>query len=125
MVECCFTSTETVGLLGTGAQEGHLDFHTVSEHAQVIGLTSNTEKQTTNSAFTSSASMAMPFHRNAGVVGLSPTFLPPGFVRGGTGTGTECCLPFAPYPQHCDRDQMGLGEGVGGGGEGKDGSVAT
>ena len=29
MVECCFTSTETVGLLGTpGAQDGHLDFHT-------------------------------------------------------------------------------------------------
>ena len=29
--ECCFTSTETVGLLGTGAQDGHLDFHTVPE----------------------------------------------------------------------------------------------
>ena len=28
MVECCFTSTETVDLLGTGAQDGHLDFHT-------------------------------------------------------------------------------------------------
>ena len=25
---CCFTSTETVGLLGTGAQDGHLDFQT-------------------------------------------------------------------------------------------------
>ena len=25
-------STETVGLLGTGAQEGHLDFHTTPEH---------------------------------------------------------------------------------------------
>ena len=24
----CFTSTETVGLLGTGAQDVHLDFHT-------------------------------------------------------------------------------------------------
>ena len=24
----CFTSTETVGLLGTVAQDGHLDFHT-------------------------------------------------------------------------------------------------
>ena len=24
--ECCFTSTETVGLLGTGAQDVHLDF---------------------------------------------------------------------------------------------------
>ena len=31
LVECCLTSTETVGLLGTGAQDGHLDFHTVSE----------------------------------------------------------------------------------------------
>ena len=28
VVEFCFTSTETVGLLGTGAQDGHLDFHT-------------------------------------------------------------------------------------------------
>ena len=28
LVECCFTSTETVGLLGTGAQDGYLDFHT-------------------------------------------------------------------------------------------------
>ena len=28
LVECCFTSTETVGLLGTGAQDGHLDFLT-------------------------------------------------------------------------------------------------
>ena len=31
LVECCFTSTETVGLLGTGAQDGHLDFHTAHE----------------------------------------------------------------------------------------------
>ena len=31
MVECCFTSTETVGLLGTGAQDGHLHFHTLVE----------------------------------------------------------------------------------------------
>ena len=30
-VECCFTSTETAGLLGTGAQDGHLDFHTAPE----------------------------------------------------------------------------------------------
>ena len=30
-VECCFTSTKTVGLLGTGAQDGHLDFHTAPE----------------------------------------------------------------------------------------------
>ena len=31
IVECCFTSTETVGLLGTGSQDGHLDFHTAPE----------------------------------------------------------------------------------------------
>ena len=31
LVECCFTSTETVGLLGTGSQDGHLDFHTAPE----------------------------------------------------------------------------------------------
>ena len=31
LAECCFTSTETVGLLGTGTQDGHLDFHTAPE----------------------------------------------------------------------------------------------
>ena len=31
MFKCCFTSTETVGLLGTGAQDVHLDFHTAAE----------------------------------------------------------------------------------------------
>ena len=31
LVEYCFTSTETVGLLGTGAQDGRLDFHTACE----------------------------------------------------------------------------------------------
>ena len=31
LLKCCFTSTETVGLLGTGAQDGHLDFHTAPE----------------------------------------------------------------------------------------------
>ena len=30
-LKCCFTSTETIGLLGTGAQDGHLDFHTAPE----------------------------------------------------------------------------------------------
>ena len=30
LVECCFTSTETEGLLGTGAQDGHLDFDTAA-----------------------------------------------------------------------------------------------
>ena len=31
LAECCFTSTETVGLLGTGAQDVHPDIHTVPE----------------------------------------------------------------------------------------------
>ena len=31
LLKCCFTSTETVGLLGTGAQDGNLDFHTAPE----------------------------------------------------------------------------------------------
>ena len=30
-LKCCFTSTETVGVLETGAQDVHLDFHTVPE----------------------------------------------------------------------------------------------
>ena len=33
IVQCCFTSTETVGLLGTGAQDVHLDFHTAPERS--------------------------------------------------------------------------------------------
>ena len=32
MFECCVTSTETGGLLGTGALDGHLDFDTAPEH---------------------------------------------------------------------------------------------
>ena len=31
LLKCCFTSTETVSLLGTGVQDGHLDFHTAPE----------------------------------------------------------------------------------------------
>ena len=31
LFECCFTSTETVGLLGTGIQDVHPDFHTAPE----------------------------------------------------------------------------------------------
>ena len=31
LLKCCFTSTETVGVLGTGAQDVHLDFHTAPE----------------------------------------------------------------------------------------------
>ena len=34
-LKCCFTFTETVGLLGTGAQDGHLDFHTAPERSNV------------------------------------------------------------------------------------------
>ena len=32
-VQCCFTSTETIRLIrtGSGAQDGHLDFHTAPE----------------------------------------------------------------------------------------------
>ena len=35
-LKCCFTSTKTVGLLWTGAQDGHLDFHTAPELCAVI-----------------------------------------------------------------------------------------
>ena len=31
LAECCFTCTKTVGLLGTGTQDGHLDLHTAPE----------------------------------------------------------------------------------------------
>ena len=31
LLECCFTFTETVGLLGTGAQDVRLDFHTAPQ----------------------------------------------------------------------------------------------
>ena len=34
-LKCCFTSTETVGLLGTGAQDVHLDFHTAPDLSPV------------------------------------------------------------------------------------------
>ena len=42
LVECCFTSTETVGLLGTGAQDGHLDFHTAPELCEVSSVVGRT-----------------------------------------------------------------------------------
>ena len=35
-LKCCSTATETVGLLGTGAQDGHLDFHTAPELCRVL-----------------------------------------------------------------------------------------
>ena len=31
LLKCCFTSAETVGLLGTGAEDVHLDFQTAPE----------------------------------------------------------------------------------------------
>ena len=31
LMTCCFTFTETIGLLGTGAQDGHLNFHIAPE----------------------------------------------------------------------------------------------
>ena len=43
LAECCFTSTETVGLLETGAQDGHLDSHTASELCQVQCCITSTE----------------------------------------------------------------------------------
>ena len=38
-LKCCFTSTETVGLLGTGAQDVHFDFHTAPELCIFVHLT--------------------------------------------------------------------------------------
>ena len=35
-MKCCFTSTETVGVLGTGAQDVHLDFHTAPEFGSAV-----------------------------------------------------------------------------------------
>ena len=34
LLKSCFTSAETVRLLGTGAQDGHLDFHTTPEFSE-------------------------------------------------------------------------------------------
>ena len=38
LVEVFFTPTETIGLLATGAQDGHLDFHTAPELWLVLSL---------------------------------------------------------------------------------------
>ena len=38
LVQCCFASTETIGLLGTGAQDGHLVFHTAPELCLFVDL---------------------------------------------------------------------------------------
>ena len=37
-LKCRFTSTETVGLLGMGAQDSHLDFHTAPELWVVVAI---------------------------------------------------------------------------------------
>ena len=34
-LKCCFTSKETVALLGTGAKDGHLDSHTSPELCEI------------------------------------------------------------------------------------------
>ena len=39
LLKRCFTSTETVGLLGTGAQDVHLDFRTAERSQQESGAT--------------------------------------------------------------------------------------
>ena len=38
LLKCCFTSTETLGLLGTGAQDGYLDFHTAPGPCMEVGV---------------------------------------------------------------------------------------
>ena len=35
-LKCCFTSTQTVGLLGTGAQDVHLDYHTAHDLCSLL-----------------------------------------------------------------------------------------
>ena len=40
-MKCCFTSTETIGLLGMRAQDSHLDFHTAPEVADKAAPASN------------------------------------------------------------------------------------
>ena len=37
-LKCCFTSTETLGLLGTGAQDGHLHFHTAPQLSAIFNV---------------------------------------------------------------------------------------
>ena len=42
LLKCCVMSTETVGLLGMGAQDGHLDFHTAPELCLMFSVGPNT-----------------------------------------------------------------------------------
>ncbi len=49
-LKCCFTSTGTPGLLGTGAQDCHLDFHTAPDlythtHSEFLDLKAPTTAQ--------------------------------------------------------------------------------
>ena len=41
-LKCCFTSTETIGLLGTGTLDVHLDFHTAPELCTTATANRNT-----------------------------------------------------------------------------------
>ena len=50
MLKCCFTSTETVGLLGTGARDGHRHFNTAPEHCLYFRVT--TYNDNNNEIFT-------------------------------------------------------------------------
>ena len=63
LLKCYFTSTETVGLIGTGAQDGHLDFHTAPElcwllvqccftSTETVRLVRDGEPKTATSTFT-------------------------------------------------------------------------
>ena len=45
LLKCRFTSTETVGLLGTGAQDGHLDFDTAPEVCAEVGQSSTFKRR--------------------------------------------------------------------------------
>ena len=48
LVQCSFTSTETVGLLGRGAEDGHLDFHKVPELWRQLWIFEEREKPERN-----------------------------------------------------------------------------
>ena len=62
-LKCCFTSTETVCLLGTGAQDGHLDFHTAPELC-LLGLLKScfTSTETVGSLGTGAQNVHLDFH---------------------------------------------------------------
>ena len=76
LVECCFTSTETVGLLGTGAQDGHLDFqfHTAPElrHLRCYSLSSCNKCGVGHTLFSWQVSVVSKSSCNKRGVGHSP-----------------------------------------------------